>query len=119
MTLDDLNKRFVWTQDHWVDSWHIMQGDGPLRGDCDDYACTALYVVCGENIFKFWFMLLTFQAVIWFVYSPDGGRHVALWVRGKGWIDNWYTSFGPLKHTKRFPAIMPIPVIKLFLGLFF
>lgn len=119
MTLQDLKKRFIWTKDTRLDTWRILKGDGPLRGDCDDFAMTALYVHCNQSILKFWFMVLTFQGVFWFVKDPNGQAHLALWVRGKGWIDNWYPEFYPeLRHTKRYPALFTVVALRLFLGLF-
>jgi len=46
-----------------------------------------------------------------------GGSHMPLWVKGKGWIDNWHPQYSDKpRHKKRFPAIFPVAVIKLLLG---
>lgn len=117
--LADLRARFKWTADK-ADGWRVLRNEvGPLKGDCDDFAITALWLTAGRSWARVWWMLLTFQAVIWFCQTNSGGGHVMLWVRGKGWIDNIYPTWGPKpRHTRRFPHIITVIMIKLAVGRF-
>jgi hypothetical protein len=55
--IDDLATRFVWTRDR-VDGWRILTAPtGPLRGDCDDFAATALWLAEGKSMLRFWWAL--------------------------------------------------------------
>lgn len=124
MTNDEIIKsvkdRFVWETDGKLDSYHILASEGPIYGDCDDFAVTVLYELVGHNILKFWWWLITFKACLWFVTSVRGGPHVVLWVRGSGYTDNFRESFSPTEnlHKKRFPILWPIVAFKLLLGKF-
>lgn len=116
----DLKNRFTWESDGKLDSYHILKGDGKVKGDCDDYAVTILYNYCGGSYLKFWWLLVTFQAVFWFVKSPNDGPHVTLWLRGHGYTDNWKTQFTTkeLLHDKRYPIPWPTVMVKLLIGKF-
>ncbi len=122
MTLDDLNARFYWTADGLIDSWHVMWGldaHGRLRGDCDDYAMTVLRRVVAKSAWRFWWLLLTMQAMPWFTRLPNGEWHVMLWVRRLGWIDNTNPYWGLRKMPLYFPFVLPVAVLKLGLGVVF
>jgi len=94
-----------------------------LVGDCDDYAVTALYLMCEGSLFKFWFKLLTFQAMFWFTKSPAGGGHLVLWMRGHGYIDNLdrkWVSRDYMKSTGYkflFPWLVPFVAMKMLFGI--
>ena len=119
-----LANNFMYKPDGKLDSWRILPMND-LVGDCDDYAVTALYLYCGKSIIKFWFMLITFQAILWFTKSPAGGGHLVLWVRGNGYIDNWDRRWVSRKELKVwgyrfiFPWPFPFVAMKMFFGLFF
>ena len=117
MNLDDFNSRFVWRKDGWLDTWRVLQGKGALYGDCDDYAMTMLWITAGSS-WRVWWWLLTFQAVPWWVWATPGGElHLALWVRGNGWIDNIKPSWKPTcGHRRIAPVLSPIVAFKLLLG---
>lgn len=106
--LDDLRRRFVYRSD-LSDKWTILDAPiGKLRGDCEDFALTALWLLCGKSKTRMHWWVLTGKAAIWHVISADGDPHAALWVRGKGWIDNMYPHFGPRRHRKVFPYLWPM-----------
>ena len=112
-----LHSRFTWESDGKLDSWHYMAPDGPVRGDCDDYAVTLLRLIAGSWP-RFWWWLLTFRAVFWFVRDPNGASHLTLWLRGHGYSDNWRDHFAKVEelHSKRLPALLPVVVLKMLIG---
>lgn len=115
--LGDLCARFRWTADR-VDGWRVLDAPaGPLRGDCDDFALTALWLVCGGSWLRLWWLVATFQAVFWYSRLPSGGGHMMLWMRGRGWIDNIYPNWSDCaRHRRVFPVLLPVAVIKLASG---
>jgi hypothetical protein len=115
--INDLAKRFRWTQDG-VDSFRILRNEtGPLKGDCDDFAVTALWLAEGRSIWRFWWSLVTFRAVLWYVKGEGFASHMALWHCKMGWIDNQNPAWGAKRHVLRFPAPAPWVAIKMLLGI--
>lgn len=105
--LSDLLRRFRYTHDA-RDRWTIMDNPtGPLRGDCEDFALTALWLLCGKSRARMHWWVLTGKAAIWHVRSGND-PHAALWVRGRGWIDNQFQHFGPRRFPKVFPYLWPM-----------
>lgn len=87
--IDDLRNRFVYTSDKLVDSVRILSAPtGPLRGDCDDFAATALWLAEGQSMWNFWGALLSGRAAIWRTRTAEGANHAILWHRSYGWIEN-------------------------------
>lgn len=109
--LDELRQKFRYVGDK-KDKWTILCGEN-WGGDCDDFALTALWLISGKSWLRFWWMIITFQAMFWQASTP-GGPHIMLWVKEKGWIDNWYRkwSSGP-RHKRVFPYIAPFLAIVL------
>lgn len=119
--IQNLARKFQYRPDFKLDNWRIMKSE-PYEGDCDDYAVTALYLHSDRSLIKFWFLLITFQAIFWFTKAPSGGGHLVLWVRGQGYIDNWANGlwrdredFSEYKFL--FPFPFPIVAIKMFFGI--
>lgn len=104
MTEAEFLSRYEYLADT-VNSWRVLNSTtGPLRGDCDDYAVTMLYITEGNNKNKFWEALRRDRARIYIVTGYGGGKHAALWYRGKGWTDSQNRFWGPRIHTIRFKA---------------
>ncbi len=81
-----------------LDAWKIIyseNAEGKYVGDCEDYALSILYRLCGENHFKMWWMLITHQAGICLV-GPSQLKvsHAVLRYKGE-YVDNWTKKFGP------------------------
>lgn len=116
--LTDLRNRFVWTKDK-LEGWRVLSSlTGPLKGDCDDFAMTALWIMAGKSWLRVWWLILTCQAAVWYCHSERGNGHAVLWLRGHGWIDNIYPHWATTtRHTRRFPWPAPIVVVKLLLGM--
>ncbi len=114
---DDLVARFKWTSDGKFDSYKILdEPEGPLQGDCDDFAVTALWLAEGRSMWRFWMALLTFRAVIWMVKGKKFASHVVLYHRKLGWIDNQNPAWGERKDKLRFPVLAPIVALKMLIG---
>lgn len=111
----DLNARFNYLSDTW-DRWRILSGPGPVRGDCEDYALTLIWLAEGRSMLRFWWALFTFKYVIWFCRLRGG--HVVLWVRGVGWTDNIQKRPVTRKvlreqgYRLRFPFLAPMVAVK-------
>jgi hypothetical protein len=95
MTLDYLAKSFVYQSDGKIDSWCILDVSN-LRGDCDDYACTALYILTG-SLCAFWIALIFGSAKMHFVTTKTGGGHLVLGYNGE-YIDNWSRKLVTKQH---------------------
>jgi hypothetical protein len=110
--------RFFYTKDPKIDYWRVTTYDGPVKDDCDGYALTLLWGLAGRSWWRFWWLLITFQATIWFVKSYNGDGHAVLWYRG-WWADNmeykWYRT-ADMRHTRRFPMPWPSVALKLLIG---
>lgn len=104
LTEADFLNRFVWTKDT-INSWRIMDfATGPIKGDCDDYASTMLWITEGNSLANFWDALKKDRARIYIVTGAGGGLHSALWYRGKGWTDSQNRFWGPRVHPIRYKA---------------
>lgn len=115
--LKDLNQRFKWTVDK-REGWRVLNSAlGPLFGDCDDYAITALWLMSEKSWKVFWWKLLSLQAVIWLCRTNRGDLHASLYLRKHGWIDSSYQYWSKEpKHTLLAPFLVPHVVIKLLMG---
>lgn len=115
--IGDLAARFEWISDGRLDSWRILDApSGPLQGDCDDFAVTALWLAEGRSMWRFWWAILTFRAVFWLVKGRSWGSHVVLWHRRHGWIDNQNPTWGPNRDKLRLPFLPPVVAAKMLLG---
>ena len=107
--LTDLHTRYVYVRD-LNDRWTLLdKPTGPLMGDCEDWAYTVLWLCAGKSWGRFWWLVCTFQAVLWWTkFHGTGGPHVMLWVRGKGWTDSYYREWSATpKHPKKRPYVAP------------
>ena len=112
----DLCKRFVYRPDK-SDKWTLLAAPtGALRGDCEDFALTALWLLSGKSWRVLWWRVTTGRAMIWHVKADDGSGHVCLWVAGRGWICNIYPQWSDAcRHRRVFPIIAPLLAAKLLL----
>jgi hypothetical protein len=115
--IDDLADRFLWESDGKFDSYRILDAAvGPLKGDCDDFAVTALWITEGRSMLRFWWALISCRAVIWYVKGTGFASHVVLWHRKHGWIDNQNPTWGANRDKLRFPLPFPLVALKMLLG---
>jgi len=111
-----LNGRFTYRADKG-ESWRIMDGDGPVAGDCEDYSLTLVWLYEGQSMWRFWWALVTFKYVFWHCLMPWGVGHAVVWCRGRGWTDNIQRQMvtrGDLKAKGyRLRVPYPVPVVAL------
>lgn len=112
----DLVARFVYKPDS-ADRWTLLDAaEGPLIGDCEDFALTALWLLCGRSWWVLWWRVITMSAVLWNVQTRSGVSHACLWVRGRGWICNIYPNWSRVsRHRRRLPYIAPLLLLTLIL----
>jgi hypothetical protein len=112
--ITDLIARFSYTADK-RDRWTLLDAPtGPLRGDCEDYSLTALWICAGRSWLRLWWLVATFQAMIWLTRTASGQMHVMLWVRGRGWTDNIYPQWSSkCRHPKIAPYLAPLLAVVL------
>lgn len=91
-TRRDLNARFIPAGDA-KNEWKILKHTGWIYGDCEDYACTFVWLASGKSMLKFWWNLITRRASLWYCKAPVGGGHVVLDVKGHGCIDSLQYGF--------------------------
>jgi len=123
-TLNDLIRDWDYQADIYADNWEILvpDADGAYRGDCDDFAVTALYLISGESLAKFWRALLTRRAKMYFV-KVGGVGHAVLECQGR-YIDNiqrrWVTREELLSseppYDFKFRCWVPFIAVKMALG---
>ena len=92
MTLTEFNSLYDYKYDpKGRDVWFVIKPNdqGVYRGDCEDYSLSVLYyIICQESWFKFWWLLITFQAELCGCETKTGGGHAVLRY-GDQYIDNW------------------------------
>jgi hypothetical protein len=123
LTLDELATGFVYRGDK-TDTWRILDRSD-LRGDCDDYACTALFIATG-SMWSFWMALIFGSAKIHYITTHNGVGHAVLQFEGM-YIDNWTRKYvtkqymedicGHKFHWFWFP--FPATALKMALGRFY
>ena len=116
----ELLRKFVWTSDGAIDSYHIMKPDreGVVRGDCDDYAATLLYRLSRGRMKAFWWSLATRKAKFWMVRDPKGGLHLTLEIKGVGHTDNQKSRWTPTEdtHQQLYRVLVPVVALKMLIG---
>ena len=96
-----------------VESWDILRDGTSRKGDCEDFALTTLWLLADKSMVKFWWYLVSFQAVIWYVKAAGSGEgHAELWFRGE-WIDNIHPTWSDKAQNKKvFPYLFPLVIYK-------
>jgi hypothetical protein len=71
----DLHARFVYTRDPGRDRWTRLDAAlGPLRGDCEDWAYTMLWRIAGRSWRRFWWLVLSRRAQLWWTKFHGTGE---------------------------------------------
>ena len=112
--LTPLHRRFRYRADG-PDCWTLLDApSGVLQGDCEDFAITALWLICGKSWTKLWWRVATGRACIWQVRTSAGAPHACLWVKGSGWICNIHPQWQPkCPHRRVYPYLAPLMALKL------
>jgi hypothetical protein len=120
--LRELRNRHVYVRDGEMDSWRIMRGDGKLRGDCEDFSLTLVWMMCDKSMIKFWLAIIFMRYRIWYCKSPSGVGHAIVCHRGH-WTDNiqrvWVADKPEARGYKLvMPFLAPMLVLKMLMGKF-
>ena len=128
---DNVNQKFRYQSDGKMDVWEILDtNEDIIKGDCEDYSLTLIWLAENKNIFKFIFSLLLMKYVIWYTKTPSGTGHVITYVRSeKKFIDNIKKDFytkkqyrdGGFKFVFPFASLLILPklIFSYTLGPFF
>lgn len=127
----DLRTNFRYKADRkfLYDQYFVMKKrNGVYKGDCDDYAMTYAWILCGCNLWNFIKAIFLKSSIRFYrVKTITGGNHLVgcVWDKDE-WFDNWtlvqksrnqffaYTRHTLKKRLNRFHL-----AIFLFVGLFF
>ncbi|MDF2232163.1 transglutaminase-like cysteine peptidase [Albimonas sp. CAU 1670] len=73
-----VQEAFVYTPDGRRDRWRILapDADGKLRGDCEDFSLTVLADLYGGAWGVLRALVITREAALWHVETPDDGHAV-------------------------------------------
>jgi len=90
--ISTVNSQFQYTADprsFFTDYWFVMRSqNNVMRGDCDDYSITVLWLLCG-GLWQFvWNVLILHRYRLHRVQTRNGEYHVVAQV-GDVWFDNW------------------------------
>ena len=119
MDTDKFISYFKYEPDGKVDSYHLIN-EPPYAGDCEDFARTVAHIESGGALQDF-IDLWLFKNQYHFVVTDSGIKHVVLYRRGMGYIDNimpyWRNT---IDFKRKFPYIIlpPIVMFKQIIGKF-
>lgn len=93
-------RRYRYVRDPGRDRWTLLIApEGPLCGDCEDYAYTALWIIAGGRRARFWQMIRRREAELWYTRVHGTGEgHVMLFVKGLGWTDSLHKDWSATPH---------------------
>ena len=101
MTLSEFRRRYVYKADK-SDKWTILDAaEGPLRGDCEDFALTVLWILAGCDRAEMARMVKRGDAYLWFTHTERGIGHMMLWANGWGWIDCNHPKWSLTPHYRQ------------------
>lgn len=118
---------FVYSADPKIfDYWSVMRvRAGKMRGDCDDFAFTSMWLACDRSALKLFYRLgITHEYRMIRAITPQGQKHWVGYAHGV-YFDNWTRQALPksefLEHTKhKLLGLLPSPlmIIPVVLGFF-
>jgi hypothetical protein len=128
--VDYVSSRFRYLYDKKMiigDSWFVMdERNRIMRGDCDDFAITCLWLICDRNIFKFiWNVLILHRYRTYLAITTTNERHLVGYAKGL-WFDNWSKEamskdafLQRTNHKIKYPIFSPAIMFYLLIGLFY
>lgn len=114
MDITNFKQRYTYKSDV-KDHWTLLDGTGAIHGDCEDFVYTILWIMSGKSWLRFWWMIITCQAMFWWTKMPVTGQgHIMLWMRGYGWIDCNHPDWSAAPHYQKvFPYVAPLLALAL------
>lgn len=111
--LEVMNREFEYTTDKesygFADVWRIMK-PGQMKGDCEDFAMTLLWLMAGMSKRRMIWWLITRKARIHFLRNLNtGSGHVELEFEG-AFVDNIVKEWNDgSKLLSRYRRVRPLP----------
>lgn len=127
--VDYVGKRFKYLTDKKIiigDVWYVMpEHNQVMRGDCDDFAITSIWLACDRNIWKFILnVFILHRYRLYHATSRNGEPHIIGYAQGL-WFDNWTREavpenefFATTGHKKWLFYPSPYTIYFMLLGLF-
>ena len=88
----EIGSKFEYRSDVFriFDWWFVMrERNGKLRGDCEDFSLTAIWMLCNRSVLQFlWKVIISHQYRIYFCKTVNGEGH-AIGYANSLWFDNW------------------------------
>jgi len=120
-----VNSKFTYELDEKIDSWEVLDASlEQIRGDCEDYALTFIWLVENKSLIKFLWALLSMKYIMWYVKTPNNYGHALVYIReNRKCIDNIQKDFKTKQQYKelgykfKFPFVSVLVLPKLLVGL--
>jgi hypothetical protein len=121
-----VGNKFLYRPDKYLvfDHWSVMvEKEGILTGDCDDFALTSIWYSCDKNLLKFIFWaLLLHKYKFWYAKTKNGEGHL-VGSYNSLFFDNWTKQPLPKEqflaktgHNLKFFFPSPLILIQLLMG---
>lgn len=121
-SIERVNGFFVYAGESGLEKWRVLSV-GNAKGDCEDYALTAIYDYTGGGLAFLWAVSNPFKFRLWNVTDPSGVSHFIA-VCSEGAFDNHRKQLTAVSDYKargyKFRFVWPFPWIwlKLIIGKF-
>jgi hypothetical protein len=124
--IQTVNTQFVYKSDKTglIDSWKVMKSkEGQMRGDCEDYSLTVMWLYSGKSLKKFiWRLFISRRYKLHRVKTINDVYHAVGEIDGY-FFDNWsmralhkeefYTT---TKHKHLYSYFMPFTILNFLAG---
>ncbi len=114
-----LNEKFLYKKDDG-ESWNVLKdvaldSKDHVRGDCEDYSLTYLWLECEQSMWRFWWKLISLQYIPWFCNYRGDGHLVLYSVKRRAWLDNiqrkWVRKLDE-SYELKYPVLTPLVFYK-------
>lgn len=109
----DFISRYVWKKLGPFDGFRILKGDGPVYGDCRNFALTIAWLSSGRSVFQMLLNMLVGNTVLWFCWNK--GLHMSVWDHDEGWICSIHRSWLQKSPNVRIMPLHPIVFVVAFI----
>lgn len=103
---DDFVRRFVWTKQGPLQGLRILKEDGPVQGDCRNFALTIAWLASGRSMIVMILNLIIGNTVLWFCWNK--GPHMSVWENGNGWICSSFRTWHQKSPNIRLLPLQPV-----------
>lgn len=104
--VSDFVQRFTWAKQGPLQGLKTLEGAGPVRGDCRNFALTVAWIMAGRSTIVMLLNILVGNSVLWFCWAK--GPHMALWDNGSGWICSSHRDWRKRTPNRRLMPLQPV-----------